>query len=229
MAGEHWDWADKAVQIMVAMGRHMASQLRKLAPKPFGLISHEAGLPAFVGSHTQGVSTENVARLRQQGIPPAITSMTLCYGTPEDPDSPYIEVFTDFTVNHHDTVSVRYALGKAVSSENARLAGQLERGSAGKTPAGPLDRGRLRIMVDGQPRTVRTQTYQGFHGLQFSHSGLLVTVLARRAWPEHPEFAVVTDLEPYLAAMETGDSEVIKARLRARYPDGPPHPDGSPN
>ena len=70
-------------------------------------------------------------------------------------------------------------------------------------------------MVTVLPRTVRTQTYHDLHGLQFIQSGLQVTVIARASWPDRPEFALVTDLEPYLAAMESAESEVIKAKLRA--------------
>ena len=228
MTAEQGNWPDRAVEMMAAMGRHMARQLRQLAPKPFGLVL-DPGLSAFVGSHTQGVATKDAAGMRLKDAPSAITSMTLCYGTPEDPASPYTEVFTDFTGSHEDTVSLRYALGKAVSNENARLAGELEHGRARKPPPGPLERGQLAIVVERQPRTVRSQTYRDLHGLQFSQSGLLVTVIARGAWPDRPEFAVVTDLEPYLAVMEASDSEVIKARLQARYPNGPPRPDRSNN
>jgi hypothetical protein len=230
MADEQGDWADRAVQVMAAMGRQMASLLRRLAPKPFGLISQDAGLPVFVGSHSRGGSDDHLARTRPPGAPPPITSMTLCYGVPEDPLSPYVEVFTDFTPSHSATVGLRLALGRAAGSESARLAGVPEHPGLGthhKPPAGPLERGRLDIVVAGQPRTVRTQGYRGFHGLEFQHSGLLVQVITRRSWPDRPEFAVVTDLEPYLKAMETGDFDVIKARLRARYPNGPPRPDDS--
>lgn len=223
MVSERGDWPDRAIELMVAMSRRMAGQLRQLAPKPMGLVNREAGLPAFVGSHTQGGSAEGVGDIRQRGTPPPISSMTLCYGTPEDPRSPYISVFTDFTPGHDDSVSLRYALGEAISSEQARLAGKLENHVPGKPPRGPLERGELQIIVAGQLRTVRTQAYQGFHGLQFSRAGLLVRVIARRSWPDRPEFAIITDLEPYLAQMESPDSEVIRARLLARYPDGPPH------
>jgi hypothetical protein len=140
MTAEQGNWPDRAVAMMAAIGRRMASQLRQLAPKPFGLIE-ETGLPAFVGSHTQAVATEDAVRRRQQDAPAAITSMTLSHGTPEDPASPYIEVFTDFTDSHEDSVSLRYALGKAVSSENARLAGELDHGYTRKSPPGPLKRG----------------------------------------------------------------------------------------
>ena len=62
---------------------------------------------------------------------------------------------------------------------------------------------------------MRTQSYEGFHGLQFNHSGLITTVMARGNWPDQPAFDIVTDLEPYLTATESPDSEVVKAKLRA--------------
>lgn len=215
MAGEQEDWPDRAVQMMAAMGRRLASQLRTLAPRPFGLIGRRIERPAVVGSFSQ----EHAAQTRE--LPP-VTSMTLCYGTAEDPASPYIEVSTDFSAGHGDTAGLRFALRKAVSSEIARVAGELDHGVAGNPPPGPLDWGQLEIVIAGQRRTVRTQTYQAFSGLQFSHSGLRVTAIARGHWPDQPEFAIITDLEPYLAAMESSDPEVIRARLRARYPGGPP-------
>jgi hypothetical protein len=227
MADGQGDWADRAVQMAAAMGRRTADELRKLAPRPLGMINQEAGLATFIGSYTRGYSTEGLAGNRQQGEPAPLTSMTLCYGVPDDPQAPWIEVFTDFTANHEDTVSVRYALGKAVSRENARLAGELGHSDPLDPPPGPLERGQLQIVVAGESRTVRTQTYQGFHALQFSHTGLLVTVIARRTWPDQPEFAVVTDLDPFLAPMELADPEVVKARLRALFPSGPPRPDRS--
>jgi hypothetical protein len=225
MADGQGDWADRAVQMAAVMGRRMADELRKLAPRPFGLINQEAELATSIGSYAQGYSTDSLAGNRQQGEPAPLTSLTLCYGAPDDPQSPWIEVFTDFTASHEDTVSIRYALGKAVSSENARLAGELEHGDPPDPPRGPLERGQLQIVVAGRSRTVRTQTYQDFHGMQFSHSGLLVTVTARRSWPDQPDFAVVTDLDPFLAPMELADPETAKARLRAHFPSGPPRPD----
>jgi hypothetical protein len=62
---------------------------------------------------------------------------------------------------------------------------------------------------------VRTQSYESFHGLRFNHTGLIATVIARGNWPAQPAFDVVTDLEPYLTAMESAESEVVKAKLRA--------------
>jgi hypothetical protein len=160
MADGQGDWADRAVQMAAAMGRRTANELRKLAPKPFGLINQKAELATSIGSYAQGYTTEGLAGNRQEGEPAPLRSMTLCYGTPDDPQSPWIEVFTDFTANHEDTVSVRYALGKAVSCENARLAGELEHSDPLNPPPGPLERGQLQIVVAGQSRTVRTQSYE---------------------------------------------------------------------
>jgi hypothetical protein len=44
---------------------------------------------------------------------------------------------------------------------------------------------------------------------------LIATVIARGNWPDQPAFDIVTDLEPYLTAMESPDSEAVKAKLRA--------------
>lgn len=75
------------------------------------------------------------------------------------------------------------------------------------------------FVLDGSAGPSAPPIYRNFHGLQFSHSGLPVTVIARGHWPEQPEFALVTDLKPYLAATESADSEVIRAKF-ARFPEG---------
>ena len=83
--------ADSAAELMAAMGRLSASELRELAPQPFGLVNDELRLPVSVGSFD----------LKGSAGPSALlTSMTLCYGIREDPLSPYIEVSTDFTLGH---------------------------------------------------------------------------------------------------------------------------------
>jgi hypothetical protein len=203
-----------AVRVITTMGHLMANQLRALDPKPLGLVNDVFQLPAFVGSHRQSVSGDAVPGLV---LPGTLTSVTLCYGIREDPLSPYLEVLTDFTRDHGDTVNLRSALGAAVGQEKSRRSGQPEReGRRHRPPSGPPGRGRLDIGVAGRPRTVHTQSYEDFHGLQFSYSGLIATVIARGQWPDHPAFDLVTDLEAYLTAMESPDSEVVKAKLRAR-------------
>jgi hypothetical protein len=62
--------ADSAAEVMAAMGRLTASQLRELAPQPFGLVNDEPRLLAFVGFHSlQGSAGQAL-----------LTRMTLCYG-----------------------------------------------------------------------------------------------------------------------------------------------------
>jgi hypothetical protein len=147
--------------------------------------------------------------------------VTLCYGLLDDPLSPYIEVLTDFTPDHRNTAALRFELGKAAGRARAGPDEHVRPGAPGhRPPRGPLERGRVEIVVAGSPRTAPAQSYRDFRGLQFTHAGLLVTVIARGRWPERPQFALVTDLEPYLAAIEYADSAVIAARLRAL--SGPP-------
>ncbi len=208
-----WDW-DSAARLITAFGQAMASQARASVPQPFGLP--EMQLPKFLGSLRQAVQaqpTDITARPAPLG---PITSMMLCYGIPEDPQSEYLEVLTDFTSAHKDSVSLRSAIGQAVGMENDRRAGTSGRPRRRyPAPRGSL-RGRLLdIVVAGQARTVHTQAHQNFNGLQFTHSGRAVTVIARGHWPERPAFDLINDLEPYLTALESADSEVIKARIRA--------------
>jgi hypothetical protein len=68
-----------------------------------------------------------------------------------------------------------------------------------RPPKGPLPKGRLQILVVGQPHIVPTTSYLNYSGLQFSHSGKTVTAIARGHWPDRPAFALVTDLERYSA------------------------------
>jgi hypothetical protein len=205
------DWP-ATVRMMTAMGRMLASQVRALAPRPFGLKNDALRLPAFVAS----VSAQSADAAEQPSLLGALTSMTLSYGIPEDPLSPYVQVVTDFTADHRDTVSLRYAIGEAVGRERSQQSGEPQHARPRhRPPRGPLDHGRLEIVVAGKARIVSTQSYANFHGLQFSDSGLVATVIARGSWPDHPAFYLMTDLEPYLTAIESPDSEVVKAKLRA--------------
>jgi hypothetical protein len=201
-----------AVQMMTAIGRTMASQLRALRPQPFGLVN-DVLLPAFAGSCYQSAAADSGPHASPLG---AVTSMALCYGIPEDRQSPYLEVLTDFTPGHRDTVSLRSAIGRVIAAEKSRQQGVHAHLNPRHAPMrGPLGGGRLEIVVEGKARTVRTASYETFQGLQFSHPRGAVTVTARGNWPERPAFSLVADLEPYLAAIESPDSEVVAAKLRA--------------
>jgi hypothetical protein len=207
---ENWT---AAVRMVAGMGQRIADQLRALEPRPFGLVNDVLRLPAYVGSHHQVLSFDPIAGL---SLPGTLASITLCYGIPEDPLSPYLEVLTDFTPDHQDTVHLRSVLGEAVGQESSRQSGCPERGGRRhQPPRGSLRSAPLDIVVAGQALTVGTQSYQGFQGLRFSHSGLVVTVIARGNWPDHPVFDWITDFEPYLTAIESPDSEVVTAKARA--------------
>ena len=184
---------------MITAARRMLDyEVRQAAPQPFGLAGDPWPLPVFVGrsafsgSAVGGVPTPRLGQL---------TSIALCYGIPEDPQSPFVEVLTDFTPDHADTVNLRVALGRAAAAWNGQSShppDHLAR-RRGRPPKGPLPQGRLQILVIGQLRTVTTTRYQNYSGLQFSHSGKTVTAIARGHWPDLRTFAVVTDLERYFA------------------------------
>jgi hypothetical protein len=193
VAGDH---AERPIPVpltwITAARRMLDDQVRQAAPQPFGLVGDSAPRPAFVGgsafsgSATGGVPTPGLGEL---------TSIALCYGIQQDPRSPYVEVLTDFTADHGDTVNLRIALSRAAA--HGRQPDHLAQRA--RPPKGPLPRGRLQILVAGKPRTVTTTSYQNYSGLQFSHSGKTVTAIARADWPDLPSFAEVTDLERYLA------------------------------
>lgn len=186
-----------ALTMITAAGRMLDDEVRQAAPQPFGLVGNTGPLPVFVGMSTisgSAVGGVPAPRLGQ------LTSIALCYGIPEDPQSPFVEVLTDFTPDHADTVNLRVALGRAAAwdGQSSHPPDHLAR-RRGRPPKGPLPRGRLQILVVGQLRTVTTTSYQNYSGLQFSHSGKTVTAIARGHWPDLPTFAVVTDLERYCA------------------------------
>lgn len=204
MESEHGERNGAAVSVIAGWGRMMARQLRTLAPVPLGLANDDLRLPAFVGSHNQG------------GEPETVKSMTLCYGIPEDPLSPYIEVITDFTPDQSATVQLRLVLDEAAEREKSRQKGMPEHERRRpRPPRGPLSAGTLEVSVAGQGRSISTKSYDGFHGLRFSHAGIVATVIARDAWPARLAFDLITNLEPYLTAIESPDSEVVKARVRS--------------
>lgn len=212
LGSEHDERNSAAVSVIAGWGRMMASQLRTLGPVPLGLVNDDLQLPAFAGSHRQGEEPETVI------------SMTLCYGIPEDPLSPYIEVITDFTPDQSETVQLRSLLSEAAEREKSRQEGMPEHERRRhRPPRGPLAAGTLEISVAGQERTISTKSYDGFHGLRFSHAGTVATVIARGTWPARPALDLITNLKPYLTAIESPDSEVVKARVRSlagQHPNG---------
>jgi hypothetical protein len=202
LGSDHDERNSAAVSVIAGWGRMMASQLRNLAPVPLGLVNDDLQLPAFVGSHLQG------------GQPETVMSITLCYGIPEDPLSPYIEVITDFTSGQTDTVQLRSVLSDAAEREKSRHEGTPEHERRrNRPPRGPLAAGPLEVSVAGQRRTISTKSYDGFHGLRFRHAGMVGTVITRGTWPDRPAFDLIANLEPYLTAIESPDSEVVKARV----------------
>jgi hypothetical protein len=192
------------VSVITGWARSRASLLRALAPQPLGLVNDDLRLPAFVGSHLQG------------GQPETVMSMTLCYGIAEDPLSPYIEVLTDFTPEHFATVQLRSVLSEAAGREKSHQESKAEQEHRRhRPPRGPLAARPLEVLVAGRERTVSTKSYDGFHGLRFSHAGMVATVIARGSWPYRPAFDLIRNLEPYLMAIQSPDSAVVKAKVRA--------------
>jgi hypothetical protein len=183
--------------MMIAAARRMLDdEVRQAAPQPFGLADDTGPLPVFVGRSAFSGSAVGGVPAPRLGY---LTSIALWYGIPEDPRSPFVEVLTDFTPDRVDTVNLRVALGRAVWAGQASHPSDHLARRHGRPPKGPLPRGRLEILVAGQLRTVTTTSYQIYSGLQFSHSGKTVTAIARGHWPNLPAFAVVTDLERYVA------------------------------
>lgn len=181
--------------LIMAARRAFDAQVRAAVPEPFGLVGDSRPLPVFVGSSQFSGAAGSAAKATFLG---ELTSISLCYGSPDDPSLPYVEVLTDFTPDRRDTVHLRTALGRAArSADMARPPDHSARRD--RPPKGPLARGLLEIVVVDRPRTIATMSYQKYNGLQFSHSGKTVTAITRGHWPDPTVFAVILDLEPYLS------------------------------
>jgi len=184
------------IELVLAVRRMFDDQVRQAAPQPFGLAGDTAPRPAalgrtgFSGSARGGVPGPSLGEL---------ISIVLCYGIRDDPGSPYIEVLTDFTPDHSDSVNVRIALGRAAAAASPVPRPITHPRQLGRVPKGPLPRAPLEIMVAGKVRTVTTTSYQGYNGLQFSQSGRTVTAIARGHWTVIPAFTAITDLEQHLS------------------------------
>lgn len=139
-----------------------------------------------------------------------LTSIVLCYGLRDDPGSSYIEVLTDFTPGHSDTVNVRIALGRAAAPASPSTRPITHPRQLGRAPKGPLARAPLEILIAGKVRTVTTTSYQGYNGLQFSQPGRTITAIARGHWTGIPAFTAITDLEQHLSRY----TAALPARIR---------------
>ena len=55
------------------------------------------------------------------------------------------------------------------------------------------------MVVSGQERSVEVVSRDGYEALRFVQDPVIVTAVARPGFGERPVFAVVDDLEPYMA------------------------------
>ena len=67
----------------------------------------------------------------------------------------------------------------------------------------------------GQRRTVSTKSYNGFMACSSSTSAWSPRLLHAAPGQTGRPFDLITNLEPYLTAIESPDSEVAKARVRS--------------
>jgi hypothetical protein len=54
--------------------------------------------------------------------------------------------------------------------------------------------------VAGQERQIPVTLHHRYEALRFAHESMVVTAVARLGFPDRPQFELVNDLEPYLAA-----------------------------
>ena len=142
--------------------------------------------------------------------------MTLRYGNERDLSATLIDVTTDFSAGHEDSCPVEYELGRAEHRDSAIARGDHHWANPLDEPAGPFGTGTVQIVIDGRQRAVPTLTHKHYHGCQFEHGSVLVTLVCRNALPDPLVLAMITDLEPYLR--NRVDREVIKTWLRDQSP-----------
>ncbi len=199
-------------ELLAIAGRRSARRLRRLDPRPLGLApGTPQPTPAVIESQAGELTLAIIGQALLTGSHIPITSMTLRYGSERDLSAPLIDITTDFTEGHKDSCPVEYELGRAEHRDFAASRGDT-RPDPLDEPAGPFGSGTLQIDIDGAQRTVPTMTYLHYHGCQFEHGRVLVTVVCRHAPPEKLVLAVVTDFEPYLR--NRVDREAIKAWLK---------------
>jgi hypothetical protein len=195
-------------QVPDAMMQWQLSRLRRLSPRPFGLMQETASwLPVAFGSASwkAGIASAVRAAVTRVPVPPA--SMTLRFGWPSDVAAPLVEVTTHWDGQSWNDPDVpghqpgACELGAAEHRDDAigRQDRSVDPCYDQPGPDGPFEHGQLAIAVSGREQTVPVLRYRHYQAFSFQATKTIVTVLSRHPRAGLPRFEQVTDMEPYIA------------------------------
>src|SRR5258707_2350700 len=208
-----------AVRVALIANGQYVRFIRKAGPRSFGFDpSSDHPNPAIISEAAgEGSVRSGIAGLL--GIRTSIWTMTLQYGDALNPSTTFIQVISDF---HRDIQEAR-----PVEEELARLAGgDLPFDLTNNATRVEQSSKDLQITVQREVLRVSAQSEANVIAFQFNQEGVLVTVVARNPPSRIPDFARLTDLEPFLAPLEHLSYNDIAARLASRpRPGGGRWPD----
>jgi hypothetical protein len=195
-------------QVRDAMVQWQLSRLRRLSPRPFGLMQATASsLPVALGSASwkAGIASAVRAAVTRAPVPPA--SLNLQFGWPFDVAAPLVEVTTHWDGESWNDPDVpghqpgAWELGAAERRDDA--IGRHDRAADPcydqPGPDGPFEHGQLAIAVSGREQTVPVLRYRHYQAFSFQAGKAIVTVVSRHPRAAMPRFEQVADLEPYIA------------------------------
>ena len=205
--------AEVAARLALMAMRAQVRQIRKAAPRPFGFAPTDTRPVLGTIGDVWGSGTIRGALAGRLGLRPAIWTMIMKYGPEAGLAADCVEIISDLHEDPRDTRAVEDALASAVDLD---VGGDR---SGGRMPIeldlGEVSTGTIEITVQGNRRAVPILHLRDYCGFQFRSDGVLATVVARNLTSQLPEFVRLTDLEPFLQAMEQVDRGELAAWFAA--------------
>lgn len=169
------------------------AMVRRARPRPFGLAAVPPHTPAMLSSY----GSEGLRR---------VTEVVLSYGRPLAVAGPFTVVETCFSEQDCCLPELEETVWRAALRDEAwrREDWEGELNVFGlepevQVPADGFGREERAVVVSGQERSVEVVSRDGYEALRFVQDAVIVTAVARPGFGERPVFAVVDDLEPYMA------------------------------
>lgn len=181
------------VPVAMAADAVLFALLRRARPQPVG-ISSPAVHPAMLRSAGQS----------QFG---SFSSVVLSYGRPLTAAGQLIEIETCFA----EPDCFLPALEETITRSELRDQAWARRDWMGEpsvfgpvpdvhVPAAGFERHERVVVVAGQERQIPVTLHHRYEAMRLVHESMVVTAVARLGFPDRPQFELVNDLEPYLAA-----------------------------
>jgi hypothetical protein len=184
-----------ALGVPVALAADMVffALVRRARPRPFGLGAVPPHTPAMLGSY----GSEGLHR---------VTEVVLSYGRPLAVAGTLTVVETCFSEPDCRLPALEETIWRARLRDEAWGGGDWE-GEPNvfglepevQVPADGFGREERAVVVSGRERPVEVVSRDGYEALRFAEGPVVVTAVARFGLGERPVFAVVEDLEPYMA------------------------------